>query len=407
MTDSLDPPVWIASLLGARARVVGVVGGGTSRDTLLLEVPPSSTRVVARHDGGAGPLSGTAFTLAREAATFAAVRATGTPVPEVLAVASDGSAFAVTEVPGAPARGDDALDDYLAVLGRLHATGLDLAPTGHVGFDAAGAEDLQLWASIAEERIVRPAPLVATALGVLRAAGAARPPVVALCHGDAGPGNYLHADGRVTGLVDWEMAHTGDPHDDLASIAVRAVLTGADLGDYRRRIVEHWEPASGLRFDDRRFLVAAGLVLTRMVVSCLVALDHPDPAKDRTVQLMGLPLMEVHLVRTLGRLTGRTLAPPDQVAPEPAFAAEAAGLVAEGIAHDLVPLVEGAAAARARRLGYLAGQLERTLASVLATAPSDPDDPLEVHWLRAHQRLAVVPASRSLALAPLPGAPPC
>lgn len=403
MTEHLAPPPWASSLLGEAARVVAVVGGGTSRDTLLLEVPPGSTRVVARHDGGAGPLSGTPFTLSREAATFASVATGGVPVPALVAVAEDGRSFAVTEVPGAPARRDDALDDYLAVLGRLHASGTALAPSGHVGFDAAGREDLEVWEAIAAERISRTAPVVEAAFAVLRAHDAHRPGTVVLCHGDAGPGNYLHADGKVTGLVDWEMAHTGDPHDDLASIAVRAVLTGVDLGDYRSRIVEHWQPASGVAFDDHRFLVAAAGVLTRMVVSCLVALDHPDPAKDRSVQLMGLPLMEVHLVRLLGQLDDRTLIDPEVAVADATFAAEAAELVAEGIAHDLVPLVDGAAAARARRLAYLASQLGLVAG---ARAPVDDGAPTDLDrlWEDAHRRLAVVPASRPFALAALPGA---
>ena len=46
--------------------------------------------------------------------------------------------------------------------------------------------------------------------------------------GDAGPTNFLHAGGRVTGLIDWEMAHLGDPHDDLAWVWVRTALLGFD-----------------------------------------------------------------------------------------------------------------------------------------------------------------------------------
>lgn len=37
-----------------------------------------------------------------------------------------------------------------------------------------------------------------------------------LVHGDFRLGNVLVGDGRLTGVLDWELAHLGDPHEDLA-----------------------------------------------------------------------------------------------------------------------------------------------------------------------------------------------
>jgi hypothetical protein len=41
--------------------------------------------------------------------------------------------------------------------------------------------------------------------------------------GDTGPGNFLYEDNRVSAVLDWELAHLGDPHDDLGWLALRAV----------------------------------------------------------------------------------------------------------------------------------------------------------------------------------------
>jgi aminoglycoside phosphotransferase (APT) family kinase protein len=49
----------------------------------------------------------------------------------------------------------------------------------------------------------------------------------ALVHGDIGPHNYLVSNGQVTGIVDWEFAHIGDPAEDLA---------------YRREFFEQYMP---------------------------------------------------------------------------------------------------------------------------------------------------------------------
>ncbi|MFS0853367.1 phosphotransferase family protein [Microbacterium sp. 179-I 3D4 NHS] len=42
---------------------------------------------------------------------------------------------------------------------------------------------------------------------------------VAFCHGDWTDGNLLATDGRITGIVDWEAAHVGDPIRELARAA--------------------------------------------------------------------------------------------------------------------------------------------------------------------------------------------
>ncbi|HEU5152913.1 MAG TPA: phosphotransferase [Iamia sp.] len=397
MTDHHPPPRWAQDLLGPDARLVEVVSGGTSRHTLRLEVTPGGDRVVARHDPGAGPFSGTPLTLAREAATYAALVGSGVPVPAVVAVAADGRSFAVEEVPGTPEAGADSLDDLLTVLGRLHATGTRHVPPGHPGFDRAGEEDLALWSDLARRRIRRPAPLVDHALDRIAAHRRARPPApVALCHGDPGVGNHLHRHGIVTGLVDWEMAHTGDPHDDLASVAVRAALVGVDLGDYRARVAARWEPVVGTALDPDRYRLGVAATLLRMVVSCLSALDHAAAGTDRSVQLLGLPVMEAQLLRALAVLDDRDPPPVIEAEPDPAFAAEVATTVAEALDG---PGRDGPE----RRARYAARQLAAALAPRSPAAVPAADDP-EALWAATCARLAVLPASRPLADRPIAGA---
>ncbi len=50
------------------------------------------------------------------------------------------------------------------------------------------------------------------------------PPV--MVHGDTGPGNFLYAGERVTAIIDWELAHLGDPMEDLAWLSLRAAQEG-------------------------------------------------------------------------------------------------------------------------------------------------------------------------------------
>jgi len=43
-----------------------------------------------------------------------------------------------------------------------------------------------------------------------------RPLPLVVVHGELNPNNLITQDGRITGLIDWERAHVGDPREDLA-----------------------------------------------------------------------------------------------------------------------------------------------------------------------------------------------
>jgi prepilin-type processing-associated H-X9-DG protein len=57
-----------------------------------------------------------------------------------------------------------------------------------------------------------------------------------LVHGDAGPGNFLFADGHLTALLDWELAHPGDPTEDLAWFSMRSAM--GPVPDFAERPAE-------------------------------------------------------------------------------------------------------------------------------------------------------------------------
>jgi len=49
-----------------------------------------------------------------------------------------------------------------------------------------------------------------------------------LCHGDYRTGNYMVDEGKLTGILDWEFCHWGDPHLDLGWFCARCWRFGAD-----------------------------------------------------------------------------------------------------------------------------------------------------------------------------------
>ena len=70
-----------------------------------------------------------------------------------------------------------------------------------------------------------------------------------LVQGDTGPGNFMYENGRVTAIIDWELAHLGDPMDDVAWLSWRA--TQHSFPDFPARLREY-EVLSGITVDDTR-----------------------------------------------------------------------------------------------------------------------------------------------------------
>ena len=70
------------------------------------------------------------------------------------------------------------------------------------------------WADYMARQAMEPDPLSAEVVSWLRR-HAPENTRVALVHGDYRPGNMLIRDGRVSAVLDWEMAHLGDPLEDI------------------------------------------------------------------------------------------------------------------------------------------------------------------------------------------------
>ncbi len=52
-------------------------------------------------------------------------------------------------------------------------------------------------------------------------------PRVTIVHGDYRTGNFLEQGGRITAILDWELVHLGDPHEDLAWVSMPMYMGGS------------------------------------------------------------------------------------------------------------------------------------------------------------------------------------
>ena len=110
-----------------------------------------------------------------------------------------------------------------------------------------------------------------------------------LNHGDFRLGNLLAADGWLTGVLDWELAHFGDPHEDLAfgCMAVwrfaRYDRPALGLGD-PETYFDAYEVNGGRKVDPARFRFWLVYRTLWWALGCLQMGEAWRSGADRTVE---------------------------------------------------------------------------------------------------------------------------
>jgi aminoglycoside phosphotransferase (APT) family kinase protein len=253
---------WIAAVTGADRVEVKQVSGGASRQAWLVD---------ARHGAGTAelflrydprePKPGSAFhSLQVEAEILTELHRHGVTVPRVIAAHPERQAVLMERIGGDtwfrlikdPAEQVATAQDFIGKLAALHR--IDARELSIPGLGAAGpvAEHVRAEIDAMRGRLDRhrgPAPLLRFCIDWLdrNVPGYDGPAV--LVQGDTGPGNFMYADGRVTAIVDWELAHFGDPMDDIAWLSLRTVQD--TFTDFPDRLAEY-EQLSGHRIDADR-----------------------------------------------------------------------------------------------------------------------------------------------------------
>jgi aminoglycoside phosphotransferase (APT) family kinase protein len=246
--------------------------GGASRETYRLRVRENGAErgLILRRD----PVSALIDT--ERTLEFQAYRAVyglpGVPVPEAIALELDPEPldrpfFLMEEIENGATGSLLAGDPYgphrktlghqfWTILGRIHAAdprarGLAWdAPDPREGW----SRELLKWEQVIDEDEREPQPVARAAIRHLRLNPPPPAQKVALVHGDYRTGNFLHdGQGKLLAVLDWEMAHIGDPLEDLAWALdplwrhFDETRAGGMLPP--DRAIALWQAASGCRFD--------------------------------------------------------------------------------------------------------------------------------------------------------------
>ena len=150
-------------------------------------------------------------------------------------------------------------EQFFSIMGRIAGAPLAGLPLLEVKAPPAPDEcwrrELDYWTAVVETDEQHPQPIVRAAIRRLRHAPPPPAARVSVVHGDFRLGNFLHdGAGRIVAMLDWEMAHLGDPLEDLTwamdplwSIPGDARISGMVARDEALAI---WRRASGLAIDE-------------------------------------------------------------------------------------------------------------------------------------------------------------
>ena len=177
-----------------------------------------------------------------------------------------------------PERAVAIASDFMAQVAAIHR--IDPRTLHLSGFDpgkpvSAYVEDeIDIWERVHLDSTTDREPLVLMAAAWLRRhvpddTGTS----VVLVQGDTGPGNFMYKDDHVAVVLDWENAHFGDFHDDLAWIYVRDLQ---ERFTYLPDRLADYERESGNTVDVRRLRYFIVLAQMRCAVGTLNALAVQD-----------------------------------------------------------------------------------------------------------------------------------
>lgn len=284
---------------------------------LILRRAPGGFRDAGR--------SGTAIPLETEAALIKLAEEVGVPVPPVRHVLSEeddvGQGFIMDHVPGETLARKILRDEEFAdarpklarqcgeMLARLHTVEKSKLPPLRT---ATGRDEVEQYFTTYKQ-FDYPHPVFELAFRWLRDNAPPDTTKLTLVHGDFRNGNLMIGPDGIRAVLDWEIAHIGDPMADLSWICINPWRFGnidLPVGGFgtREDLFAGYEAAGGDKVDPARVKFWEVLGTLKWGVMCMgmaSAFLQGDRSVERATIGRRSSETEVDLMRLLAPLTGK------------------------------------------------------------------------------------------------------
>lgn len=260
---------------GVRVANIARIFGGASRETWSFEASWRDQErevresFIARRDPPASLLSNTDLL---EYDIYTALEGTGIPVPRVRWIDREGTAldrptFIMDRLPGATDAATLATSPQFAevrpaiarqkaeILAAIHDVDIDTIPSlpRPVAREQSALHEVEAWERTMRQDTLEPQPVFEFAFNWLKRHLPPPPERLVLVHGDYRTGNFLYDETGIRGVLDWEMAHAGDPIEDLGWVVIKSWRWARNqlVGGLceREEFVNMYEEASGMKVD--------------------------------------------------------------------------------------------------------------------------------------------------------------
>lgn len=320
-----------------------------------------------------GDREGMEFSLStyREADVLETLGKLGIPVPHIYGRIDAPPAIVMDRLPGATnlsnsksaAERNSVLDEYMEILARIHR----LDPSEFLAVGLKSPEDPQQHALSSFEESVsryrsakkRPEPFLEFGVGWVRRHVPAHRFDPRFVLGD--PGQFMFADGRVTGLLDVELAYLGDTAHDLAGLRLRDI--SEPFGDLERAF-RRYEEVSGVPLDLPVIEFHTAQFSLTTPLSLVMVLHNSFPMSDLLQYVEWFQQCSLNAVEAMAAVEGVTL--DDYLLPQIADVRQG------GLVDALAPIIEELAVEteieRFRR--HQTAQTARYVADVCRYGPS-------------------------------------
>jgi aminoglycoside phosphotransferase (APT) family kinase protein len=247
LADELDLSAADRRAFAETERLVGGVivkaeSQGRWRPAWFLELDRDGETLPVYFRGDRGLTDHGVYTLEHELRVLQVLEAEGIPVPHVYGFCEEPRGIVMERSPGRanlateedPDKRSATLDHYMEILVAMHRIPVERFEA--IGLrrpadpDALGLVDLPVWVKGYRQRKQRPEPLIELLLGWLERNVPTHRDQVSFIVGDAG--QFVFDEGRVTAVLDLELACLGDPLADLGGMRNRDI--SEPLGDLSR-----------------------------------------------------------------------------------------------------------------------------------------------------------------------------
>jgi len=161
---------------------------------------------------------------------------------------------------------------------------------------------------------------------------------VAVLQGDCGPGQFMHAAGRLTALIDWELCHVGDPMCDLGNMRMRNMLY--PTGD-QREFLDYYEEVTGTKIDEAALCFYTVMATLLSPLGMAASMQAPSAAIDSMLPRFGWDVvMRRGLCDALAEASGVYIDPPPLPNAESGRPSTMNGYLVEHLEMRCMPIAE-------------------------------------------------------------------